>query len=54
MNIIFILILLVIYLLLSCKNNKESIYVYPSDINITFYENTPKLQNSSDLIISKK
>jgi len=53
MNIIFILILLVIYLLLSCKNNKESIYVYPSDINITFYENTPKLQNSSDLIISK-
>lgn len=53
MNIIFIFILIISYLLLTYKNNKESINVFPSDINITFYENKPKLQNSSDIIITK-
>lgn len=52
-NIIFTLILVVIYLLCTVKHNKEFMHVHPSDIKISFYETPPLIKHNSEIIITK-
>ena len=52
-NIIFTLILVVIYLLCTVKHNKEFMHVHPSDIKISFYETVPLINQDSEIIITR-
>ena len=52
-NIIFTLILVVIYLLCTVKHKKEFMHVHPSDIKISFYEDVPSIKHNSEIIITR-
>lgn len=52
-NIIFTLILVIIYLLCTVKHKKEFMHVHPSDIKISFYEEIPSIKHNSEIIITR-
>ena len=54
MNIIFVLILILIYLIGTIKIKKEFYVSIPSELQITVSENFAQYENNSDIIISKK
>ena len=54
MDLVFALILIVIYLLCTVKNKKEYMTVTPSDITLSFYDKIPPIQHNSEIIICKE
>ena len=53
MNIIYILILLLIYLIGTTNIKKEYFVTTPSELEITFCEDFSHYENNSDIIVSK-